>query len=289
MATSPIMAVPKRAVSKEALRHGGCEFHYSVRGKGPPVLLIQGVGVQGNGWRPQTDDLSADYTCLSFDNRGMGRSQPPAQAITVAQMADDARAIMDAEHWKSAHVVGHSLGGMVALQLALDRPDRVRSLSLMCTFASGRSAAPLTPRMMWLGMRSRIGTRAMRRNSFLQLVMTPEERNNAETSALIQKLPELFGHDLADQPAIVNAQLDAMRNTDLTSRLTRLALIPTLVMAAAHDPIAPVAAGREIAYGIPGSRLVEFSDASHGLPITHAPSVNSVLREHLQRAEKSWP
>lgn len=287
MTTSPIVAIPRRSVSKRTLHHAGCELFYAVRGRGEPVLFIHGVGVQGSGWRPQTDDLSSDYTCLSFDNRGMGRSQPAALAITVRQMADDVRALMDAQRWPSAHVVGHSLGGMVALQLALDRPDRVRSLSLLCSFANGRSAAPMTPRMMWLGMRSRIGTRAMRREGFLQLVLPPVA-DGAAPAEIVNSLPDLFGHDLGDQPAIVNAQLRAIRDTDLTPRLTRLALVPTMVVCAAHDLIAPPAAAREIAHGIPGARLVTFDDAAHGLPMTHAESVNALLRDHLEKAERRW-
>ena len=129
-------------------RFEDCDLSYTLRGTGPPVLLIQGVGVQGDAWMPQIDDLAADFTCVTFDNRGMGRSQPAAVAITVEQMARDALAILDAAGIASAHVVGHSLGGVVALQLAITARDRVRSLALLCTFSGGKTAAPPTPRMI---------------------------------------------------------------------------------------------------------------------------------------------
>jgi pimeloyl-ACP methyl ester carboxylesterase len=245
------------------------------------VLFIQGVGVQGAGWRPQTDDLAAGYTCLTFDNRGMARSQPAGAAITVAQMADDARAVLDAERVAAAHVVGHSLGGPVALQLALDARDRVRSLALLCSFTGGRTAAPLTPRMAWLGLRARVGTRAMRRRGFLRLVLPPGATADAGA------LAALFGHDLADQPPVVGAQLRAMRAADLTDRLGELAGLPALVVAAAHDPIAPPRAGRAVVAGLAGARYVEVADASHGLPITHAGLVNGLLREHFAAAESA--
>lgn len=292
MVTSPIespVAAPRRVASKHVHHHAGCEFYYVVRGKGTPVVFIHGVGVHGGGWRPQTDELATDFSCLTFDNRGLGRSRPAARPITVRQMADDARALMDVMGWRSAHVVGHSLGGMVAMQLALDRPDRVRSLSLLCTFADGRAAAPPSPRMLWLGLRSRVGTRAMRRAGFLELVMPPREHESPAITALADTLPELFGHDLADQPAIVNDQLRAMREADLSGRLERLALIPTLVVCATHDPIAPPAVAREISRRIPGAHLVEYTDASHGLPITHAADLNGLLRQHLLLAESRWP
>src|SRR5262249_15194720 len=152
-----------------AVEYRGCRLTYYVRGEGPPVLFIQGVGVHGDGWRPQVDALASRFRCLSFDNRGMGRSQPDGGFISVEQMADDALTILDAESVEPAHVVGHSLGGLIALHLALEARSRVRSLALLCTFADGKAAAPLTLRMLWLGLRTRIGTRRMRRRAFLQL------------------------------------------------------------------------------------------------------------------------
>lgn len=263
----------------------GCRLAFDVRGSGTAVLLIQGVGVQGDGWRPQTDALAQRYTCITFDNRGLGRSQPVGAPVTVAQMAEDARAVLDAERVASAHVVGHSLGGLVAVQLALMAPERVRSLALLCTFASGRDAAPLDARMMLLGLRARVGTRRMRRRGFLALVLPPHALAVADVDAEAARIAELFGHDLADQPPIVAQQLRALRAADASARLAELAGIPTLVVSAAHDPIAPPRAGRALAAGIPGARYVEIDDASHGLPITHADRVNALLLEHIAAAD----
>ena len=122
----------------------GCRLAYTVTGGGPPVLMIQGVGVCGSGWRSQVEGLADAFTCLSFDNRGIGASQPFAGELTVPRMAEDSRGVMDAAGWASAHVVGHSLGGLVALALALEHRRRVRSLSLLCTFGVGKAVAPLT-------------------------------------------------------------------------------------------------------------------------------------------------
>ncbi len=263
-----------------AVHHRGCALAVRVDGSGPGVLFVQGVGVHGDAWAPQLDALRRDFTCVSFDNRGIGRSLPAACAITVEQMADDARAIMDAESWTSAHVVGHSLGGLVALQLAISHPRRVRSLALLCTFAAGRAAAPLGLRMAWLGLRARVGTRRMRRQGFMRLVMPPGPL--IESDALAQRLSALFGHDIADQPPVAAAQLQAMRAADLTGQLGALGGIPTLVVTARHDPIAPPSAGRALRDGIPGSRYVEVADASHGLPITHHALVSGLLRRHLE-------
>lgn len=271
-------------VVERVLHHAGCEFHYALRGDGPPVLFIQGVGLHGEGWRPQTAALAGRFQCLTFDNRGVGRSLPSFLAITVEQMAEDARAMMHAARWPSAHVAGYGLGGLVALQLALSQPARTRSLALICSFANGRSAEPLTARLLWLGLRSRVGTRAMRRNGFAARLVPP---GHTMTAAIAGELPGLFGHDLARRPPIVHEQLRAMRDTNLLPVLPRLEGVPLLALCGQHDPIAPPSAAHEIVAAVPGSRLVEFADAAHGLPITHAAAVNELLAEHWSRAERS--
>lgn len=263
--------------------HDDCALAWWRAGTGVPVLLVQGVGVPGGGWRPQTDQLAGRYACVWFDNRGAGLSAPPGREITVERMAHDALTVMDAAGLASAHVIGHSLGGLVAQQMALLARPRVRSLSLLCTFSGGRFVAPLTARMAWLGLRTRVGTRAMRQRGFLRLVLPPALTPDA---ALVAHVSALFGHDLADQPPVAAEQLRALRGADLTARLPALAGLPTLVVTAVHDPIAPPSAGRALASALPGARYVEVPEASHGLPITHAALTNRLLVEHIEAAER---
>jgi aminoacrylate hydrolase len=272
------------AEPSSSFRFGDCDFAFRLEGRGPPIVLIQGVGVHGRGWTPQTDELRADFHCLTVDNRGMGESQPPGGRITVQRMAEDALELMRHVGWDSAHVVGHSLGGPVALEMALTHPTRVRSLALLCTVARGRDATRLGWRMLGLGLRSRIGSRPARRHAFLRIVMPPGSLPR-DTTQLAEELRPIFGHDLADQPPIALKQLSALRAWDGSGRLAELAAIPTLVVSGAHDPIAPPRFGRALAAAIPGARHVEYEDASHGLPIQHAARVNDVLRTHIGRAE----
>ncbi len=169
--------------------------------------------------------------------------------------------------------------------MALQRPERVRSLSLLCTVARGSDATRLTARMLWLGLRSRIGTRRARRRAFLEIVMPPELLETVDADALAARLAPLFGHDLAEQPPVAMKQLAALRAYDASSRLGSLAGIPVLVMSAAHDPIAPPRFGKALADGIPGARFVAFSDASHGLPLQLPERVNALLMEHLAASQ----
>ena len=217
----------------------------------------------------------------------MGASQPIGCALTVEQMAEDALALMDAEGWASAHVVGHSLGGLIAQAIALGARNRVRSLSLLCTFSRGADATRISAEMMWIGLRTRIGTRAQRRRAFLELTMPAEYLRTQNIDELAERLGPIFGHDLADQPSIAMKQLSAARRYDATPRLGELAGVPTLVVAARHDRIARSEYGRAIAKEIPGAKFVEIADAAHGVTIQKAEETNCLLRDHFTGATKS--
>lgn len=269
----------------EAVEFAGCQLSFLLEGEGPPVLFIQGVGLHGRGWLPQVQDLSADFRCLVFDNRGLGRSQPQGCPLTIHQMAQDALFLMSHLGWESAHVVGHSMGGPIAIEMALIGRARVRSLSLLCTVARGRDATRLSGRMLKLGILSRIGTRRSRRRAFLRIVLPDPALRELDPEVTAAELEPLFGHDLADQPPVVMKQLAALRAYDASGKLRNLAGIPTLVISAAHDPIAPPEYGRVLADGIPGARYEEFLDASHGVTLQHAGRINTLLRSHLNASE----
>ncbi len=277
--------VPARTIA----RPDGASISYSRSGAGPPVLLIQGVGIVGNGWRPQVEGLADRYTLVTFDNRGMGGStlgeatRVPAYSVEV--LAADALAVMDAEDLDRFHVVGHSLGGVIAQEVALQAPDRVRSLALLCTFCRGRDGAGLTPDMFVMGIRTRLGTRAMRRNAFLELVMPAAVLRQMDRARLAEQLAPLFGHDLADQPPIVMTQVRALARYDARARLAELSRIPTLVTSASEDRIARPWTGRALAAAIPGARYVEIAGAAHGVPIQQADRINSLLAAHFAAAD----
>jgi pimeloyl-ACP methyl ester carboxylesterase len=193
--------------------------------------------------------------------------------------------VLDALGLESAHVVGHSLGGVIAQELALSIPDRVRSLTLMCTAARGPELVKMSASMLWRGIRMELGSLRSRRNAFLEIVIAPEALARADKDALARDLEPIFGHDLAVRPPVTMKQVAAMRRWDVSSRLAELASIPTLVLGAAHDLIARPELVRALANGIPGAGLVEIDDAAHGVTVTHAARINALLREHIERTE----
>jgi pimeloyl-ACP methyl ester carboxylesterase len=259
------------------------QLAYERSGQGPAVLLIQGVGTVGEGWRPQVEGLADSFTLISFDNRGIGRSTIEGP-LSIETMAADALAIMRAEHLDQFHVVGHSMGGLIAQEVALSAPGQVKSLSLLCTFAAGKQGSTPSASMLVTALRTRIGTRPMRRRAFLELVMPRAVLAEFDHEALAEQLAPLFGHDLADQPAIVMKQLRAMSRYDARARLGRLAGIPTLVVTALEDRIARPRFGRQLAAAIPGASLVELPQAGHGVPIHNAARINELLRGHFLTA-----
>jgi pimeloyl-ACP methyl ester carboxylesterase len=276
------------SVDSVIIDHQGCRLAGDVLGDGPPVLLIQGAGVHGAAWRPQVEALAGRYRCLTFDNRGMNRSQPPGASLSIELMAADALALMDARGWDSAHVVGHSMGGLIAQHLALSARSRVRSLSLLCTFARGRDVTRLSLSMLWTGLRTRIGTRRQRRHAFLEMVLPPETLLTSDLDVLAGRFAPLFGHDLADQPPVVMKQLKAMSRYDASPHLGKLAGLPALVVSATLDRIVRPELGRNLADGIPGARHVELSGAAHGVPLEQPGRINALLLEHLDSTEAAW-
>jgi pimeloyl-ACP methyl ester carboxylesterase len=251
---------------------------HSVVGSGEPILFVQGVGVPGCGWSPQVEGLSSRFACASFDNRGVGKSAPIEGRFGISEMAADAISVLDALGWERAHVVGHSVGGLVAQELALSHRARVKSLVLMCTFARGKDASRFTPWIFWTGMRSYVGTRSSRRRAFMEIVLPPDAPRDDETAA---KLAPIFGRDLADPSPAAMAHLRAASKYDASPRISELAGIPTLVMSGEHDRLALPTYGRAIASAIPGARYEEIRGAAHGAPITHAAAVNALIEAHL--------
>ena len=138
--------------------------------------------------------------------------------------------------------------------------------------------------MLVIGLRSRLGTRRMRRRAFVEMVMPDAYLASVDRDELCEGLKGLFGRDLADQPPIVMQQLRATRRFDASSRLSELGRVPTLVISARHDGISRPEYGQRLASAIPGASLVAFGDAGHGVTIQRAPAINRLLAEHFMSA-----
>ena len=221
-------------------------------GTGDPILLIMGHAYGADMWHRTAPELAASYRVIRFDNRGIGRSSDPPGPYPVQLMADDALAVLDAADAASAHVYGVSMGGFIALQLALDHPGRVRSLTLGCTAASaeGASRGALLTRV-----RSLVPAAALNRIAWKLLYGqgTPPSRRAEDQQIVRRTRASSRGR---------RGQLTGAASFDVTSRLMEIR-IPTLVIHGAQDRIVPAASAQRLADGIAGARLVVFPDAGH--------------------------
>jgi pimeloyl-ACP methyl ester carboxylesterase len=238
----------------------GARIHYEVHGAGDPVLLIMGLGSNAYGWHRTIPWLSERYRVIAFDNRGTGRSDVPGGAYTVAQMAADAAAVLDAAGEQTAHVCGASLGGMIAQGFAAAHPERLRSLILICTTPGGPHAVrPSAEVTTGLVQGDEDPATAYRRNAWF--LYGDETR---------QRHPERIEEDLAyrgkipTRPTGYFGQLRAAMEHDAWDVLPAIC-VPTLVVHGDADLLVPTANGTLIAERIPGAELVLVPGAGHML------------------------
>ena len=268
------------------LTYKDANLYYEIHGShGEPILLIQGVGVIGNGWKPQVDGLASRHSLLHYDNRGFGKSTNTSKApLTIEQFADDAAALIEAAGWSSCHVVGHSMGGVIAQRLALRHPTVVRSLILMFTVAKGADAIRMTPGMLLRSIRMHVGSMNSRRRAFLGLIYPASDLAQRDSDELAAELAPLFGYDLGAQPSFAMKQAMVLKKHDCSMELAALGRFPTLVISAEHDEIAPPRFGRAHSARIPGAKFMEIKGASHGVAIQHRDTVNKIIEQFVINA-----
>lgn len=249
------------------------KMYYEVHGEGAPLLLIRGLGSTCDGFKAQVDGLSPHFRVISFDNRCVGRTDQPQLPFSIADMADDTAALMDSLEIKSAHVFGVSLGGMIAQELVLRHPHKVRRLALGCTHAGPRTA-------------SRTPDWAVR--------LFTESRDLPRAEALRHSIPLLFApKTVANRAEFVEANLAVMTNNNQpkSSYLLQLGAVmqhdtydrlpgikhPTLVLTGTEDTLVDSDNSRVIAEQIPGAQLLRYEENGHLFFTESADEVNRAL------------
>jgi 3-oxoadipate enol-lactonase len=226
------------------------ELNYRLEGDGPEtVVLVNGLADDLETWVLQMDDLlGAGYRVLRFDNRGVGQSSKPAGPYTTRMFADDTKALVDELGLSDFHMVGISMGGMIAQEYALAYGADLRSLALACTYAA---PGPFCSRMfsMWADMAPELGVSFVMRDVTLWAFTVPffEERE--------EELREFEG-EMAQIPQPLEAylaQLSSIQTHDTTARVGEIS-VPTLVLAGEEDILIPVSLSRRLCDAIPGAR-----------------------------------
>jgi pimeloyl-ACP methyl ester carboxylesterase len=255
----------------------GMRLAYDVRGTGDPLLLIQGLGYGRGGWGALPERLARTHTVVTFDNRGFGDSDKPPGPYTTADLAEDAVAVLDSVGAARAHVVGASLGGMSAQQLALAAPERVDKLVLVCTTPGGDASFPMPQQTVELFAQAQAQTLdprdALRR--FVVNALSPQ--------ASSELVDEVLAYRVANppDPAGWQAQAAAGPTHDVVARLHELRM-PTLVIHGTADNVVDARNAELLAERIPNARLELVEGAGHLLFWEHADRVSALIEDFLR-------
>lgn len=256
----------------EKIKVGDIDMCYSLMGEGPPLVMIMGLTANMDWWDKEfLRELSESHRLLLLDNRGAGRTQaPPEGDFEIGQFARDTAGLMDAVGFERADVLGVSMGGMIAQELALTYPEKVNRLVLVVTNCGGRESV-LASREVLSKLMDRSGTREELVRRFLGIIFPPGwlVENQVYFDDFMERylLAPCSDHDTARQ----------FMATVRFSTFDRLPDIkaPTLIVTGSEDLLIPPENSRIIAERIAGSRLVELEGAGHG-------AINQCREEFLE-------
>ncbi len=239
---------------------GEIELDYERSGDGPPLLLIMGMSGTALMWgEPFLELLRRDFDVIAYDHRGVGASSRLDGPLTISEMARDAEGLLAALELDSAHVLGISMGGMIAQELALAAPACIRTLALGCTYCGGPGSALAAPEAL---------------QGLVEAMMSGDRPRALRASWEINVSPAMAGDEdaytrfveIATRRAVavpvIMAQMQACAAHDTNARLAQLNM-PTLVVHGDVDELLPVANGRLIASLIPGAQLEILDDVGH--------------------------
>ncbi len=255
----------------------GFRMYYETQGAGDPLLLINGWGSDSTEWLFQLPAFAKRFLAIVFDNRGAGRSETPPGPYSTAQMADDAAALLTHLGAARAHVLGVSLGGMVAQEVALRHPDQVRKLVLACTAPGGEGSVRPAPEVLKMFIRSPGGDPEEEIRRVLPFLYSERYlRDHPE------EIEEFVRRRLADPISVEGhaAQLAAAVSHSAWDRLAAIGA-PTLVIAGDGEMVVPTENSRRIAERIPGAKLVILPGAPHRLFAENAEDFNRVVISFL--------
>jgi pimeloyl-ACP methyl ester carboxylesterase len=223
---------------------GGAELHYVRAGDGEPMLLIQGMSATHLAWgRPFLSPLEESFDCIVFDNRGMGKSGQAQLPFTTADLAGDTIGLLDALEIERAHVVGISMGGMVAQEMALAYPERFRTLTLGATYCGGPEGTLMDPAdLQMLGAAMASGDREQVLRAMWEINLSPDFRADESRYAAFREMAQA----LPAPKDVIIQQMQACGAHDTSAQLAQIS-VPTQVVHGTVDRLLGVGNGEQIA------------------------------------------
>lgn len=241
----------------------GIVMHYRVCGEGEPLLLIMGLSANADWWDGRfLELLAARFQVVTFDNRGAGRTTKAPGPYAIPLMVEDTLGLMDHLEWPSAHVLGVSMGGMIAQELALEHAERVRKLVLVVTSCGGQEQVPAGPEVLNALIMPREGLTDEDIARATLYLLYPQEFMREHPEVVDETLKALLIAPIS--PHCFLSQLNAVGAWSDYTRLGSLGR-PALVITGSEDILIPPENSRIIADAIPDGRLVEYEGGGHGL------------------------
>ena len=254
------------------LEANGQTIYYEEHGDGEPLLCVMGLATDAVAWIPQLKAFSARHRTVVFDNRDVGRSSQASGDYEIADMARDTLALADGLELDSFHLLGLSMGGAIAQELALAAPQRLRTLTLAVSYARAGAWARKHGEL-WID-RARRMSREQRVDELMLLTMSEEF---FEDTGRVEWLRDAILGNPYPQPVEAFArQLAASRRHDAAGRLGSLS-VPTHVIGAEHDLLVPVWKSKQLAALIPGARLTVIERAPHGANLERRDEFNEAV------------
>jgi 3-oxoadipate enol-lactonase len=259
----------------------GQSLYYEQHGEGEPLVCLMGLAADVLAWTLQVPAFSARHRTILIDNRDAGRSSRADGPYEIADMARDTLALAGALGLDSFHLLGYSMGGAIAQEIACQTPERIRTLTLSVTFAAGGAwARSLSDN--W-SARVRKISREEHIDELLLLNHSEEFFENADGVAYMRGL--MLDNPHPQEPDAFARQLAASSRHDTRDRLRSLAL-PTHVIGAEHDILVPIWKSKELAELIPNAKLTVLEGAPHGAVIEHAERFNEAVLEFIGSARE---
>lgn len=251
----------------------GVAIAYVDEGQGDPLLLLHGLGVSRADWAPQIDHFCREWRVIAPDFRGHGDSAKPDGDYSVPIHAADVIALMDQLGIESAHVVGLSMGGMVAFQMATDAPSRLRSMTIVNSGPALPNDSFAAKKMLW--------TRLLSIHLFGMNAYARKVAENMFPGEGREKLIELFAAQIASNPKRI--YLKNLKSLFGWSVLDRLAGIttPTLMLTGDRD-YSPISTKQAVVTAMQNARLVVIADSGHGTPIEKPYETNEAIETFIR-------
>jgi 3-oxoadipate enol-lactonase len=262
----------------------GLRLAYDTAGEaGTPVLLIMGYTMPGRAWMFQIPALSKVHRVAWFDHRGAGETSAPPGPYTTRLLARDAVRLLDHLGWERAHVVGVSMGGMVAQEMALEHRERLLTLTLIATHPGGMRYRVPTREGLARFVAATAGDKRDRVRHLERLLFPQSYLATCDRAHIQEILKRDFGTRV---PAAYRlSQLSVVVRHDTRARLRSLAGLPTLIIKPGEDILVRPSGSDALARLIPGARVLKIANAGHGVIRQAADTVNEALLAHFQAVD----